>query len=62
MKPFLDKLEAWLPTLISKKLWAFIVSLIAVGKSAAPQGPKAIAFAVLGALYMAAQAYVDAKK
>jgi len=55
------KLQAWIPTLISKKLGVAILAFIAEFNTKPHQSAKQIAIAVLAGIYIAAQSYLDAK-
>ncbi len=61
MNALIAKLQAWIPTLFSKKLGVLIMGAIAEFKTHPHQTPKQIAIAVIVTGYVLAQAYLDAK-
>jgi hypothetical protein len=58
----MDTLKRWIPTLLSKKLGAFVLAFIAEVQSKPHQTARQIAIAVVTSAYVLAQAYLDSKK
>jgi hypothetical protein len=61
MQQIVNKVQTWLPTLLSKKLGVAIAAFIAEFNTKPHQTTKQIVIAVLGAVYIAAQAYLDSR-